>query len=104
MNVIHSDFCQVVITSHNLLNKKSHFQKKKKKKESLTLKIKWKPAIYMLPVTVASHTHSRIKTKTYVVQKVILSILRAGDGAQLYIREVHPPPPRQKSCLPSSLI
>lgn len=26
----------------------------------------------MLPVTVPSHTHSRIKTKTYVTQKVTL--------------------------------
>ena len=34
----------------------------------------------MLPVTMASHTHSRIKTKTYVVQKVTLPVTRAKDA------------------------
>ena len=34
----------------------------------------------MLPVTMPSHTHSRIKTKTYVVQKVTLPVTRAEDA------------------------
>lgn len=37
----------------------------------------------MLPVTVSSQTHRRMKTKTYVVQKVTLPIAGADDAAEL---------------------